>query len=234
MPLFQWISTSGTAATTAVPPWFDAATGTATQSTIALYHAMQNAQQMASLYNSGWALNNTTTSSAVTNTIYWVGGDQYVDQQTYVALAQGRVYLHQARTEEQRLELQRRQQERAEAVLMMQEREAAIRAQSVADRHAALGRSRELLLSHLSKEQAKTFEKKKFFVVIGGKTKKTYRINTASYTRNIEEMDGERPVYRLCGHLRYDLPLHDHHVAQKISLEYDEEAFLRLCNRAAA
>lgn len=240
MPFFSgWTSPTGTA-TTAVPLWIDAGTNAATQSTIALYQAqMLNHAftQTAATTTTGGNWVSTTTSSVtntITNTIYWVGGDQYVDQQTYVALAQGRAYLHEVRTQEQQVELQRRAQEQAEAVRMMQEREAAIRAQTAADRMAALNRSRELLLSHLTREQKKTFEKKKFFLVIGGKTRKTYRINTGNYARNIEEMDGDRPVYRLCGHLRYDLPLHDHHVAQKISLEHDEEAFLRLCNRMAA
>ena len=169
-----------------------------------------------------------------TNTVIW---EDCVDQAQYMALAQQRV----VRTEEVEREWAQRQEERAREIAEHQRQMAEITArnrafeiQSTLERDAALARSRELLLSHLTPKQRKTFEENHWFIVKGGITQTRYRIRTTSHTHNIEILRGDVATSRLCGHLRGSLPLHDHHVAQKISLEYDEEAFVRLCNRSAA
>lgn len=141
----------------------------------------------------------------------------------YFQLAQQRVSIYQARTAEEELAHQRAQAE-------------AIRAQAKAaeERKKAAIRSRELLLSHLTASQRKTFIDKKWFVIEGGQTKTIYRIRDAGHAGNVDIMIGERVTHRLCCHCDYSIPVHDNMLAQKLTLEYDEPAFLRLANRTAA
>jgi hypothetical protein len=47
-------------------------------------------------------------------------------------------------------------------------------------------------------------------------------------------MQGERVTHRLCCHCDHTIPVYDNMLAQKLTLECDEEAFLRLANRHAA
>lgn len=170
----------------------------------------------------------------VTNSVTTAGGIRYMwieedwmQQSQYAALAQQRAYGY--------LTLQAERQRQQELEMARQAQLSQQRAQTLREQHAtALAKSRELLLSHLTPAQRATFENNGWFVVTGGKSDKQYRIQTASYVRNIEEMRGKKVTHLLCGHLRDAVPLYDHHVAQKISLECDEEAFVRLCNRSAA
>jgi hypothetical protein len=145
-----------------------------------------------------------------------------MDSQQYFALAQNRVaYYHEYTA----LELQ----QRAEEQRRIQERQA----EHIRKEKQALDRSRELLLSHLTPEQRKTFEKNQWFVVEGGKTKVKYRINTNTYAGNIHVLAGSKVTHRLCVHCE-GVPLHDHHLAQKLWLEHDEERILKIANRQAA
>lgn len=98
------------------------------------------------------------------------------------------------------------------------------------DRRKAAGKkAEELLLSHLTAEQRETFVKGRWFVV-KGKTHQ-YRINGKTYAGNIEILEGDKVVARLCCHCRPDIPLHDHLLAQKIMLESAEDDFIKLANR---
>lgn len=103
---------------------------------------------------------------------------------------------------------------------------------------AARDRALNLLLSHLTPEQRATFEAKKWFIVEGGRSKRQYRIHANdNVAANIEvlDLDGRRTLSRLCGHCNITkVPLGDHVLAQKIMLESDEDAFLRIANRHAA
>ena len=228
--LIQWITGGGNTATSTI---------TSAQTAATVYQAMQQAQTamnsgsaLAGLYNNqqttsatAWAITTITTGTTTTGAVYsafndtWYYAEEDVTNEQYLALAQER-----ARRQQQ--EHERMQREMAE------EQERYRRAQ---ERHrAALAKSRELLLKHLTPEQRRTFEVNQWFVVQGGVSRKKYRIKTTGYTGNIEEMRGDCVTHRLCGHLRGGYALHDHHVAQKISLEYDEEAFVRICNRHAA
>jgi hypothetical protein len=152
---------------------------------------------------------------------FWVQEDDWMNAQ-YLQLAQNRAVYSRELTA-------------LELAQQLQARQAAQRQQDeyierVKQAHA---RSRELLLSHLDPAQRKTFEKYKWFVVDGGKTKKKYRIRTEGYAGNIDVMAGSKVMHRLCVHCS-DVPLHDHHVAQKLWLEHDEERILKIANRQAA
>lgn len=186
-----------------------------------------------------------TTSTVTASTVWWSDSQNQsvwlqegsVDHWQYVALARRRVELTAEQQAAQERAMEAARQERLALELARQQREyqeELLRQQTRADREAALARSRELLLSHLTPAQRETFERNNWFVVEGGATKTRYRIQTRGHTGNIEILHQDDVVARLCGHLRDNLPLYDHHVAQKISLEYDEVAFLRLCNRSAA
>lgn len=163
--------------------------------------------------------------TATTGNVYWINSvEDDVQQSQYVVLAQQRVADQARLVEEQRRllveEEARRYREQAELEVQ---------------RRAAYQRSRELLLQHLTPAQRKTFEENQWFIVQGGMSKKHYRIRTTGYTGNIEELDHrQRMTHRLCGHLASGYALHDHHVAQKISLEWDEDAFVQICNRYVA
>lgn len=105
-------------------------------------------------------------------------------------------------------------------------------------RHTEEARTRamELLVSHLTPAQREAFQKNKWFVVEGSRSKRRYRIHANdNVAANIEVLDGERTTLRLCGHCDIAaVPLGDHILAQKIMLEVDEDAFLRIANRHAA
>ena len=98
---------------------------------------------------------------------------------------------------------------------------------------AASKRAHEFLLDHLTPEQRKSFEKNRFFVIEGGKSKTKYRIRDAGHlVANIDVLypDGTRKN-GLCGHCaNHDIPLYDSLLAQKFMLETSEEEFLKIAN----
>jgi len=99
----------------------------------------------------------------------------------------------------------------------------------------AQDRANELLLAHLTPEQRETVKRHGWFVVKGGKSKNRYRISTRGVAGNVELLtDADRAVFRYCCHLEHGFPSADHHLAQKLMLEHDENDFLRLANRSAA
>lgn len=233
-----------------MPMWlcFAAPTGSSPTSAASMAHLYAQQTTTTGAYNHAlgtnspvWITGSTPTATTSATTIWWSNiqdgwyeQEASVEHSQYVALARRRVEL----TEEQRaVELAAAESARIRA-MAQEHRDAERRAmqeQSRAEREAAVARSRELLLSHLTPEQRRTFEDNNWFIVEGGATRTRYRIRTLSYTHNIEILDSreDRAVCKICGHLRDHLPLYDHHVAQKISLEFDEEAFVRLCNRSA-
>lgn len=201
----------------------------------------------------------TSTSTTTTNTYFWLGTNstatasattwatidnfantmiqQYweneLNQSQYVALSRQRVGISQAHAAmtAERMAAQRAigEQQRADAHLRYAEAERV--------REAAKAKSRELLLSHLTKEQRETFEKNHWFTVEGGKTQQLYRIRSTGISGNIDVLEGRpgKVTHRLCCHLRdVSVPLYDHILAQKVWIERDEEQFLRTANRHAA
>lgn len=158
-----------------------------------------------------------TSASAST---YHFLGDELVEQEQYLGLARQRVAVYRERTEEERV-----------ALAQMNARIDRQRA----ERQEALHKSRDLLLAHLTPEQRDTFENRKWFVVHGGRTRTKYRIRTESYTHNIDVLrgGGDRVSHQLCAHCAgTNIPLHDHHLTQKLSLECDEDYFLSIANRS--
>jgi hypothetical protein len=93
----------------------------------------------------------------------------------------------------------------------------------------------ELLMTYLDEEQRKTFKDHGWFVVKGGKTGHEYRVrdNGRSRVANVDRMKDGHVVERLCCHIDHHLPHGDHLLAQKVSLEFDEDRFLRKANRHA-
>jgi hypothetical protein len=219
MPIFWQNQTNGTAPIQAVPT-FVTAQGlsqlyqTQIATTTGLYQQAMMSQTTAT---------QSLTSLAATIAYYNTAtGDIWVDNSQYYNLAQQRAATFRVRTQE---ELVRHQEQQRQAQLAMEQRRR--------ETMAALARSRELLIEHLSAEQRATFEGHKWFVVEGGKTKQKYRIRTESYAGNIDVLNGSRVSHRLCVHCDR-IPLYDHHLAQKLALEYDEERLLKIANRQAA
>lgn len=101
---------------------------------------------------------------------------------------------------------------------------------------AAAQRAEELLIEHLTPEQQKQYKDNKWFVIEGGKTKQKYRIRAGTLVANVDVLnDTGRAQHRLCAHARPgSVPMGDQLLAQKIILETDEDAFLRIANRHAA
>jgi hypothetical protein len=100
-------------------------------------------------------------------------------------------------------------------------------------RKVAADRAKEVLLEHLTPQQRETVEKHGWFTIEGGKSKKLYRIIAGGVAGNIEELDakGEKAMARYCCHLDGSYPASDHHLTQKLMLEWDEETFLKLANK---
>lgn len=138
---------------------------------------------------------------------------------------------------EQRLARQHREQERqiAEAA----DRERREQAEQVA---------RGLLLEHLNETQRATYLKNGWFIVQGGKSGRRYviRDNDRSRAGNVDVLamseDAWPPnpyevckddfvVERMCCHISLPLPHCDHLLAQKVTLEFDEDAFVRTANK---
>lgn len=117
-------------------------------------------------------------------------------------------------------------------------RREAIRQAAILKAHApdAQERAQELLLAHLTPEQRSTFKKNGWFVVVGGRSGKRYRIAANdNLAANIYVLDGEAVSHRLCAHCDLKtVPLADHLLAQKITLETAEDEFLSRANLHAA
>lgn len=213
--LSAWTDT-GTATTSGLATWVTSSTATTTAATAG------------SLYNNwvncGLSNQTTATNPSVTNTVWYSQQEDGLLHAQYFALAQGRVQISRVRTaEEQRQALETQRAQAEQHRIRMEQRE------------AALVRSKELLLSHLTKDQRLTFETNRWFVVEGGRTKQRYRIRDGSYSGNIDVLNGERVSHRLCVHcLDGAVPLYDHLLAQKLHLQYDEDRLLQIANRHAA
>jgi hypothetical protein len=218
MPLFfgtgnnTWVGTSGGTASAIPSTWTLAQpTYTTTACTAASSGLWSN------IYNQ-------TSAQTTAGTSYFTQEDIWMDATRYYQLAQGRTVYYRERTQQERY-----QQEQAREVARRQQEEWTRRTRE------ALERSRELLLANLTKVQRETFVRNNWFVVVGGKTKQSYRIRTnGGAAGNIDVLNGNKVSHRLCCHCSNDIPLHDHHLAQKLALECDEDRFLKLANRQAA
>jgi hypothetical protein len=92
-------------------------------------------------------------------------------------------------------------------------------------------KAKQILLEHLTPAQREMVEKNGWFVIEGGKSGKRYRIKANAIAGNVEEMDGDKAIARYCCHLPHQYPKSDHHLTQKLMLEWNEEEFLRVANK---
>jgi hypothetical protein len=104
----------------------------------------------------------------------------------------------------------------------------------VKERKECEDKAMELLKENLLPKQKEALNKHGWFLVEGGKSKKTYRIKANGYSGNISELDGELTVARLCVHAKDNVPLGDHLLAQALHLQWDEDYILSKANRSAA
>lgn len=103
--------------------------------------------------------------------------------------------------------------------------------QQVRVREAAILKAEKLLRSCLTREQEESLDRDRYFEVRGGSTGTRYRI-WRGRAINIEELGGNgRPIRRLCFHPNIDCPDADSMLSQKLMLELDEQAALRIANR---
>lgn len=123
--------------------------------------------------------------------------------------------------------------ERSEAEAGRLERYQRETAEVAEKRRLAVNRAKQMLFAHLTTHQREMVEKNGWFVIEGGKSGKLYRVKAGGIAGNIEELDknGEHAVARYCCHLENSFPMPDHHLAQKLMLEWDEDTFLRLANK---
>lgn len=216
-------ATSTTSATTLPYPWYNGITTSATTTNTNIIR---------------WFVSTPTIGTPV----YWAEADQsWIGQnappgyyeETGRRLAARETYVRAApairravtRTHDQR-ELEWRERMAAQY--------AAERTAEAAERRrqhdAARSRANELLIAHLTPEQRESFETLKWFVVEGGRTKRKYRIHGNGGMAGNIEVIGEN--HRLCAHCDlHAIPLGDQLLAQKVTLELDEDHFLRTANR---
>jgi hypothetical protein len=98
------------------------------------------------------------------------------------------------------------------------------------EREAAVVKAKALLASLLDEKQREQLERHRFFEFVS-QTGRKMRMKHG-HSRNIDELgDDGRRVRTLCAHPgQYDLVDEDHMVAQLLTLQHDEAAFLRVAN----
>jgi hypothetical protein len=163
-----------------------------------------------------------STSTATTSNGVWVewcsGTYATNDPQTF-----RRQYLNEWQAPPPETEEQR-------AVRIARDAEAEARYKAEQEkRKAAEAKAEKLLLENLSLRQRDEFRKHGHFIV-HGKTRR-YRIRRG-WSGNIDVVDKEGRIdHRLCAHPIEHVPDHDNMLAQKLWLESDEDAFVRIANR---
>lgn len=105
-------------------------------------------------------------------------------------------------------------------------------ARNQAELRAARDRANALLEKHLDERQKKDWKEKGWFIV-DAKSGKKYRIDRGTHG-NVKLLDETGRVVRGYCAQPNDVPEGDANLAQKLALEHDEEAFLRVANPRAA
>lgn len=202
-------ATTATTATTSVTgPWITTSSTAATPATPTWYERVWPEW---SVYDAPW------------NEEYINSAPRLTDQQLYE-----KAVAEHDQQEATRIRL--RIVERAARALEIEERNRKDRE----DRDAAKERAKELLLSTLTPIQQETYRRNDWFIVEGGKSGTKYKIHGAHLTANIDVLDRHGgKTHRLCGHApaMHQIPIADNLLAQKLMLECDEDAFLRIANR---
>jgi len=177
---------------------------------------------------STWAntASTTSTSTITTSNCWIIWTDQYGEEHRQAVNA-GTVVINASyqapapETPEQRAERQRLYEEQR---ARRQEEERDYERQ----RAVAEATAEELLHSLLTDQQIADLRAHGHFFVIGSKSGKTYQIKKG-YAGNVYLDEGGRKR-KYCAHGRDSLPIFDHMVMQKLTLEHDEERFLQVAN----
>lgn len=166
----------------------------------------------------------TTWCTTTTNTTETTSGSAWItwiDSSSESHIVQPRELTAEERAESERRAEEYREQQRIEAEKY----------------RAAKERAEGFLYEHLTDEQRAQLKREKFFVVVGGKSKKRYKIDgSQGFAGNVAELDGAgREVRRFCAHLEHaaNAPVFDHWLAQKLMLQHREDDFLAIANRRA-
>lgn len=95
----------------------------------------------------------------------------------------------------------------------------------------AQDRAERLLVAHLDDDQRKEYEAHRRFHVVGADGKR-YEVDAQRRMHNVYELNakGERTLEH-CIYARGDVPLADNALAQKLMLETDVSAFVRIANQ---
>lgn len=97
------------------------------------------------------------------------------------------------------------------------------------EREAAKTKATRLLVANLGPTQRRTFKRERYFVV-RSRSGKRYRVNYGA-AQNIKLLDNKGTVLKTyCIHPREIVPVEDTMLAQKLMIQHDEEAFLRIAN----
>lgn len=180
-----------------------------------------------SIYINPYCNNATTTSSSTVIYQAWAQQNQNQAAELYQGLQHVQQQYQPAAPAIIRPEAEAAQREHLRAHEEEQRRRHEVR-------EAANKRAEELMLAHLTPAQRLQIKAHGWFIVEGGRSKHNYMIRPTAYAGNIEvtEWDGRRS--RLCCHVDHSIPVFDNALAQKLMLEHDEDAFLRIANRTAA
>lgn len=179
-----------------------------------------------------------TTCYGTTTDATWVLWNQQTtavtDATWYQWQVQPGVLQQQVMTPEQIAEQNRAMQEVHDRMLRDQERYRQEYDERCRREQEARTRARELLVGTLSPAQLEEFNTKRYFTVIGSRSRHRYRITCDRMHGNIYEYEGEPPaevaVASWCA-APEGVPLEDALLGQKLFLEHDEPSFLRLANR---
>lgn len=226
-------------------PWYQSLTDAHTANAIANAYAAQQITAQPQWYQPTTSASTTayypiqagtTCTPTCTNIRHiWIWDEEemrYLDQTAYMELARWRASASREEREARRMAAAQAR----EVALARQREQERQNQERIAKADAAKERSLELLLAHLTEKQRATFEKNKWFVVEGGKSKQLYKVQDLGHLRaNVAVIHKNGIViHRLCCHCDFSLPHYDQLLAQKVMLEYDEDNFLRLANRHAA
>lgn len=215
-------STTGTGTSSVVwGHWNDSVTN----STAGTCSACDNGTASAVIWQS-WTITSDSTSSASFNNnapVFqaWITNNVQTIQRVARPEESWRSRVESLMTPEEREEQERKRREREAARQV--EREAEMK-----QREAAIFKAEKLLRSCLTAEQEAALNKHNYFTVKGGKTGTKYRIRRGRHI-NIEVLGAKGKAERkLCFAPRVDCPDADAMLCQKLMLELDEDAALKV------
>lgn len=176
----------------------------------------------------GWVVTNDSTTGSGTIDLNngpvftaWLDNDVRTVRRAHRRGETWRQRVEALMTPEEREEQERKRREREEARRIERE-------EKMKQREAAILKAEKLLRSCLTAEQEATLDKDHYFDVKGGKTGTKYRIRRGRHI-NIEVLGKRGRVERkLCFAPRVDCPDADAMLCQKLMLELDEDAALKV------